>query len=1026
MLPSSVLSRRFRLPLLFVALLGTVLPRARATIPAAARSDALYAKGYLVVTHYPGVFTNETSATTTTAGLNEAIDDAYTNNLLAYFPPGTYLVNDTLTAHTATGVPTNAPGYTSATPRNHIAIIGATTGSSRPVIKLAASAAGFGNAGSPKPMLEFKNFDLADLTLEQEGAGYYQMLRGVDLNCNGGNGNSGAIGLYFNQSQDSSIENVKVTATGAFAGFKGLPRAAGVVVNIEVEGGQYGIDALATRTAGSVVAGAVLRNQTVSAVRYDGYVPLVLVGFEIVTPSGSPQAALTITAHNRANNSCVNLIDGRITLGAEPTVAAINNSAGMNFYARNVYVTGGNKLLKSGTNATVSGTGTWKRIEEYSYCSQAAVDADGKTSWTLIDGTATRAPAPLNNGAVSSITNNAAPPPADLLTRHVWTALPSVTDADAVDAYALGIQPGNVSSAAFQSVIDSHRKIFLRKGIYFLNGTITLRKDTILFGADRNLTRIEVQPGWNPTSETAMITTVNDATATTYLGELSIGVDATDLANDWFVALDWQAGRNSMVHMGQIYREPALTTPINRLPTNPHSLIKIRNAGGGRWYSTGSRKNFTSQHPAFRILKVEGTTEPLWFYGLNPEHPAGCEAYVQFTNASNIRIYAVKSEFSGNTNWEDQSILLRFYNATNVAQFGHGAIRNAVAGKGTIEFHNSDRVLATLIAPQFDNGTATGDTLREYVGTTNAGIAYPNVVSLYKRGVITAADEAAMTLTEVPSTPGGTESPQLSNLATRGSVNPGDETLIAGFAVSGPGAKTVLLRGIGPGLASFGVPGSLANPKLILFDANGATLAENDDWGSGSSNATATAFAAVGAFALNAGSLDAALVTTVNSGAYTVRLSGVGDASGVGLVEVYELDHGSARLVNLSSRLTVGSGASVGIAGFVVSGPVPKKFLIRGIGPTLAQFGVPDPLADPKLSVVGPASTVVAANDNWGTASNAADIVIASAGVGAFALPASSSDAAVLVTLPPGAYTASVSGANGTRGAALIEVYEVP
>jgi len=440
-----------------------------------------------------------------------------------------------------------------------------------------------------------------------------------------------------------------------------------------------------------------------------------------------------------------------------------------------------------------------------------------------------------------------------------------------------------------------------------------------------------------------------------------------------------------------------------------------------------SRKNFTSQHPAFRILKVEGTTEPLWFYGLNPEHPAGCDSYVEFTNAKNIRIYGVKSEFPiSNTAWEDKSVLLTYHNVQNVAQFGHGAVRNAVIGKGTIEFHNSDRVLATLIAPQIDNGTATGDTLREYVGATNAGIAYPNVVSLYKHGVITSADEAAMTLTTVPSTPGGAESSRLSNLATRGSVNPGDETLIAGFAVSGPGAKTVLLRGIGPGLAAFGVPGSLANPKLTLFDANGATLAENDDWGSASSNATAAAFAEAGAFALNAGSVDAALVTTVNSGAYTVQLSGVGDASGVGLVEVYELDRGSARLVNLSSRLTVGSGASVGIAGFVVSGPVPKKLLIRGIGPTLAQFGVPNPLADPSLSVVGPANTVVAANDNWGTASNAADIVIASASVGAFALPASSSDAAVLVTLPPGAYTASVTGANGTRGVALIEVYEVP
>ena len=124
------------------------------------------------------------------------------------------------------------------------------------------------------------------------------------------------------------------------------------------------------------------------------------------------------------------------------------------------------------------------------------------------------------------------------------------------------------------------------------------------------------------------------------------------------------------------------------------------------------------------------------------------------------------------------------------------------------------------------------------------------------------------------------ETSRLANLATRGSVNPGDGVLIAGFAVSGPGAKTVLVRGIGPGLASFGVAGFLANPKLALFDANGTKVAENDDWGSGNSGATAAAFAEAGAFAC-VGSLDAALVTTVSRALHRTVV-GRAKASGAG------------------------------------------------------------------------------------------------------------------------------------------------
>ena len=743
---------------ILAATLGVILcaaSRADATIPEAAKSDPLYAKGYLVVTYYPGVYNDGTHAASTTAGLNEALVDAYNKDvpggsLVAYFPAGTYLVNDTLKAWTQTGLPSNLPGYTFATPRNHLAVIGSTAGAQRPLIKLASGSPGFGSPASPKYLLEFRNFDPEPPYAEQPAQGYHQMLRGVNLDCNG---NTGAVGLYFSQAQDSSIDSVKVNATGAVAGIKGLPARGWGAVHIEVEGGRYGIDTVGTGNAGSTLAAITLRNQTISAVRHDGFVPLAIVGFDIVTPSGSAQAALTIEQGFDANGAGIILIDGRITLGAAPGSAAIDNANGKNFYARNVYVTGGNKLVRSGGLAAVQGAGTWKRIDEYSYCDQSAPDNDGKQSFDLLDGVQTKTPAPGDNGEVVSIMGNAPPPPSDLISRHRWGDLPSVDDPDVYDPVDAGIitmtnGSADVSSVALQSAIDNlqNKKIFLRKGIYRLDGTITLRKDTVLFGAARFLTRIEVNGStWNPTSETPMITTVDDVTAMTSLSDVTIGVDATDLANDWFVALDWRAGRRSMVYMGQIYREPAATNPVNRLATQPHSLIKIRESGGGRWYFAGSRKAITSGHAAFRILKVTGTSEPLWFYGLNLEHPGGCDSYAEFLNTSNIRIYGVKTEFSGSATLEDKSVLVRFSNVANVAQFGLGAIRNAVAGQGCIEFvGTSTRVLATLIAPQVDNGTATGDTLRENFGAS-VGVAYPNVVALYKRGEITAADEAAMT-----------------------------------------------------------------------------------------------------------------------------------------------------------------------------------------------------------------------------------------------------------------------------------------
>ncbi|HVU35118.1 MAG TPA: Ig-like domain-containing protein [Opitutaceae bacterium] len=272
----------------------------------------------------------------------------------------------------------------------------------------------------------------------------------------------------------------------------------------------------------------------------------------------------------------------------------------------------------------------------------------------------------------------------------------------------------------------------------------------------------------------------------------------------------------------------------------------------------------------------------------------------------------------------------------------------------------------------------------------------------------------------------------LRNISTRGQVGTGDAILIGGFVVRGSAAKQVLIRAVGPTLGSFGVTGTLATPVLQLYDSSNNLVAMNDNRVTDSAGVAAAA-ARAGAFPLPAGSSDAAALMSLAPGGYTAQVSGLGGTTGVALMEVYDLDTATAytsqKLVNVSTRGFVGSGSNPLIAGFIVSGTIPKRVLIRAVGPTLAQEGVSTAIADPMLRVshtVNNADVEIRENDNWEQGNDPALVADATAKVGAFALGSGSKDAVILITLPPGVYTAQASGVNNTTGLALIEVYEVP
>jgi predicted Zn-dependent protease len=275
--------------------------------------------------------------------------------------------------------------------------------------------------------------------------------------------------------------------------------------------------------------------------------------------------------------------------------------------------------------------------------------------------------------------------------------------------------------------------------------------------------------------------------------------------------------------------------------------------------------------------------------------------------------------------------------------------------------------------------------------------------------------------------PGGTTAGALTNLSVRSRSGSGSETLIVGFVTQG-GSRSVLLRGVGPGLAQFQVPEPLADPRLTLFRSAGAgantQVATNDNWGG--SAALTTAFSSAGAFSLAGNSRDAALQSNLAPAAYSAHLTAAeGNRSGVALVEVYALGGVGepGQLVNLSARARVGRDADMLIAGFNIGGDRPVRLLIRGVGPSLSELGVTGVLADPQLRVLR-GTTEVAANTRW--TSQASQISSTSQRVGAFALQPGSLDAALVVELEPGLYTVQLSGAGNSTGVALIEIYLAP
>ena len=369
-----------------------------------------------------------------------------------------------------------------------------------------------------------------------------------------------------------------------------------------------------------------------------------------------------------------------------------------------------------------------------------------------------------------------------------------------------------------------------------------------------------------------------------------------------------------------------------------------------------------------------------------------------------------------------QSVIVTVRITDNISGFTSGAVyftRPAGGGEAVAFINSANRISgtandgiyqATATIPQF----APAGTWRQSRTAVQDQAQNNGSQGSSTNGFLTVTSKSAPGPTPTPS-PSPTATPgfppaKLGNISTRLRVGTGDNVLIGGFIISGTQPKKIILRAIGPSLP---VAGKVGNPTLELVGPGGA-IAFNDDWRS-------TQEAAIIASTVPpADNFESAIVATVpaNNSGYTAIMRGAGNTTGVGLVEVYDLDPAAdSELANISTRGVVEAGENVMIGGFILSGSALGRVIVRAIGPSLPVNGK---LADPTVQLFDGNGTQLGSNDDWRNGGQENEII------GTGVAPSNELESAFILNLPAGAQTtAIVRGKNGSAGVALVEVFSL-
>ncbi|MGF1636574.1 MAG: carbohydrate-binding protein [Cyclobacteriaceae bacterium] len=570
---------------------------------------------------------NERNGTTdVSTKLENAINHAINQSKTLFIPSGTYRVSKSFILTGKTG---------SHNGQQSVVIVGDKF--NPPLIKLADNSNGFQNGSS-----DVANGPRAVFTLKPDQWPnrksdwmYYCGVRGINFDL--GSGNSGAIAISWPSAQHCFIEDIEINAQGAWAGIAGLPGANALIVNVKVFGGKFGIygsrnedtQTIFGHAATNNLVGCVLHNQTQNALNLYGWGGVTLVGMDIQKSGGT---AIRINGSSNSHSCPLSLVDCKIEFtGSSSGTRAIDNAGRSTIGLRDVYTRNAEVISHNNNdqNHTFQGSvGNWTYTTRYSYVTSKSTGGEGRHH---ING---------NSQSNAIVEKSNASPPVDLISRHIYPFTPSFQDADVhvID------NSGDNHRQKIQNAINSHAKVMLAAGDYFIDGPIELKSNTILFGVPGPHSNLINASTWNPGTKVWMIHTENSGGASTYL--MDIGTRPTR-SNSFFGGAHWRAGRNSIVRncsFGRYYGTPS-EVDVQR--------VFISDNGGGRWYNYQDHKQYDnggSTNNNHRKVLVSGTSQPLSFYGLNLERGGASAGEVnsypmlEILNSSNVRVFGAKSE----------------------------------------------------------------------------------------------------------------------------------------------------------------------------------------------------------------------------------------------------------------------------------------------------------------------------------------------------------------------------------------------
>jgi hypothetical protein len=653
-------------------------------VPAGLGNRQLAQLGVLDVTQAP-FNADPTGQTDSTQALQQAINFARDNQMVAYFPVGTYRISNSLNAVKNGGGPTGTQlwNWSKLTP---CILVGAAasnnnsrrkrtarmSSSARAKILLSPNSPGFNDPSNPKDVINFwsrnstndPNSSEADLNMNQ-------MLVNIDITV--GQGNPGAVAVSHNSCQGSGVQDSTIDVTYGLTGIQGGAGSGGSHAGVTIIGGQIGLDLRLTQNA-PTITGITLIGQTQTAILEDAAQTLTAVGIKIVSGIHGPLIT-SPTPVSPASHGQLSLIDSEIdfetpdTAGKNIAIAPLHS-----LYLNNVYVQNAAKLVSNpdGSQLAANPQG-WMNVAEYAdgikpplyqgkYQYQAPVYLDGVRS---------------TNAAVSGVATGQAPP-ADLELRHLWASgsfptweSPGAANVKAAPYNAKG-DGATDDTAAIQRAINENTIVFLPKGQYCVSKTLQLNSGTKLVGVAQHLSLFVVCGASgdfaDPTNPQPVIQTNDDPDAQTVLS--FVGGNIPQEVTGAY-ALNWQCGRNSIYRTVMFLNRPlGSSTP----PARNSPMVIISNNGGGRWYNYYA-EYYTNQGPDYRHLLVDGTSEPLYFYQVNPEHARG-DSNMEIRNSQYVSIYGLKSEGNYRVLW--------IRNSDNVCMFGYGG--DAAAYEGTSLF----------------------------------------------------------------------------------------------------------------------------------------------------------------------------------------------------------------------------------------------------------------------------------------------------------------------------------------------------